>query len=119
MPGPTILIVEDEPPVRELLARTLRGEGYEVLEARNGAEAVAQFRARPGEIALVITDMRLPYMSGEDLVAWLRQRGEPVKLICISGYGRNVPADWNCGYIEKPFTRQQLLTEVRRVLGAE
>lgn len=115
----TILVVEDEPPIRQLIAGALRREGYEVIETRNGVEALEQFSARAADVALVITDMRLPYMTGEELVPRLRDERPSLKVICISGYGRNVPPEWHCGFMEKPFTRDQLLTEVRHTLAAE
>lgn len=119
MPGETILVVEDEPPIRQLIAAALRREGFDVIETRNGVEALEQFCAHAADVALVITDMRLPYMTGEELVPRLRQQRPSLKIICISGYGRNVPAEWHCGFVEKPFTRDQLLTEVRHTLAAK
>ena len=83
----TILLVEDEPAVRQLFATALSRAGYTVFEARNGEEAVKVFDEHAAAIDLLLTDMRMPYMGGAELAQQLRGRKETLKMICISGYG--------------------------------
>ena len=112
----TILLVEDEPPVRQLFATALARAGYRVLEARNGQEALATFAQHGGDIHLLLTDMRMPYMGGAELARQLHAKNPDLRLLCISGYpgadSDNVGAD----FLAKPFSRDDLLAKVREVL---
>ena len=112
----TILLVEDEPPVRQLFATALTRAGYRVFEARNGQEAVSTFADHERDIELLLTDMRMPYMGGAELARQLRAKNPALKLLCISGYPGadhdNVGAD----FLAKPFSRDDLLAKVREVL---
>lgn len=112
----TILLVEDEPAVRQLFATALVREGYRVFEARNGQEALKMFEERGDDIDLLLTDMRMPFMGGAELTQHLRARRQTLKLICISGYpgaGEGIAAE---DFLAKPFSRDDLLTKVREVL---
>lgn len=114
-PRETILLVEDEPAVRELFALALGRAGYRVYEARNGQEALKLFDQHGDSIDLLLTDMRMPYMGGGELAQQLRARRSTLKLICISGYPgteTEVPSD----FLAKPFSRDDLLNKVREVL---
>src|SRR5689334_1575380 len=82
----TILLVEDEPAVRQLFAQALMRAGYRVFEARNGQEAMKVFDQYGDTIDLLLTDVRMPYMGGTELVKHLRARRNTLKLICVSGY---------------------------------
>ena len=89
MPRPrreTILLVEDEPAVRQLFAQALTRAGYRVHEARNGQEAMKMFDQHGDTIDLLLTDLRMPYMGGAELAQHLRARRKTLKLICVSGY---------------------------------
>ena len=112
----TILLVEDEPPVRQLFATALARAGYRVLEARNGQEALVAFAQHGGDIHLLLTDMRMPYMGGAELARQLHAKNPDLRLLCISGYpgadSDNVGAD----FLAKPFSRDDLLAKVREVL---
>ena len=88
----TILLVEDEPAVRQLFATALSRAGYTVFEARNGEEAVKVFDEHAAAIDLLLTDMRMPYMGGAELAQQLRERKQTLKMICISGYGGSAAA---------------------------
>src|SRR5919107_1711471 len=77
----TILLVEDEPAVRQLFAQALSRSGYRVYEARNGQEAINVFDQHGEEIDLLLTDMRMPYMGGAELAEQLRARRQTLKLL--------------------------------------
>ena len=112
----SILLVEDEPAVRQLFAQALSRAGYIVYEARNGEEAIKVFDQYGDSIDLLLTDMRMPYMGGEELAAQLRARRVTLKLICISGYPGSVHGELNGDFLAKPFSREDLLNKVREVL---
>jgi DNA-binding response OmpR family regulator len=112
----TILLVEDEPAVRQLFATALSRAGYTVFEARNGEEAMKVFDEHGETVDLLLTDMRMPYMGGGDLARRLRERKDSLKLICISGYGGAVANTVAGDFLAKPFSRDELLKKVREVL---
>ena len=112
----TILLVEDEPAVRQLFAQALMRAGYRVYEARNGEEAVKLFDQHGDSIDLLLTDMRMPYMGGAELAQQLRSRRGSLKLICISGYPGTLSGELPGDYLAKPFSREDLLNKVREVL---
>jgi two-component system cell cycle sensor histidine kinase/response regulator CckA len=111
----TILVVEDEPTLCQLLAGALSVAGYRVHQARDGDEATAVFAQHGPEIDLLITDLQMPYLSGFQLIRVLRERRQGLKVLCISWSGEP-PADAD-GFIAKPFSRDSLLTEVRAILA--
>ena len=112
----TILVVEDEPEVRDLIAELLTRLGYQVLVAACGGEALRVFHGKTA-ISLVITDVRMPGMTGLELAdAVKRQSSIPVLL--MSGHRRealDVSAD--LPLLEKPFTNEELTTKIREMLG--
>jgi CheY-like chemotaxis protein len=112
----TILLVEDEPAVRELFAQALTRAGYRVHEARNGQEAMKLFDEHGDAIDLLLTDMRMPYMGGAELAQHLRSKRRTLKLICVSGYPGAVDTDLTTDFLSKPFSRDDLLKKVREVL---
>ena len=112
----TILLVEDEPAVRQLFAQALTRAGYAVYEARNGQEAVKLFDTHGEEIDMLLTDVRMPYMGGAELAHHLRGRRRTLKLLCISGYPGHLDADLAADFLAKPFSRDDLLKKVREVL---
>jgi PAS domain S-box-containing protein len=116
--GETILVVEDEPALRQVVHRMLSTAGYEVLVAEDGPSAFDQAMRYERRIDLVLTDVVMPHMLGTDLARQLAElRGESVVLY-MSGYARPVLAshgtlDSDVHLLEKPFTRRQLLAAVR------
>jgi len=112
----TILLVEDEPAVRQLFAQALTRAGYSVYEARNGQEAMKLFDAHGDQIDMLLTDMRMPYMGGAELAHQLRGRRRTLKLLCISGYPGHLDSDLAADFLAKPFSRDDLLKKVREVL---
>jgi DNA-binding NtrC family response regulator len=118
----TILVVEDEQKIRELLALILQENNYNVLLAMDAVEADRIWNAHP-EIQLVITDIRLPGASGIDLVALLRFRKPDLKALFMSGYNTtssDVEGDRMAGipFITKPFAPTELLFHVHKLLEA-
>jgi len=114
-PRETILLVEDEPAVRQLFSIALTRAGYRVHEARNGQEAVKLFDQHGDSIDLLLTDIRMPYMGGTELVRHLRSRRRTLKLLCISGYA-GTETEIVDDFLAKPFSRDELLAKVREVL---
>lgn len=112
----TILLVEDEPAVRQLFAQALTRAGYTVLEARNGQEAMRLFDEHGEQVDMLLTDLRMPYMGGAELAHQLRGRRRTLKLLCISGYPGTLDQDIGADFLAKPFSRDELLKKVRDVL---
>ncbi len=112
----TILLVEDEPAVRQLFLLALTRAGYRVYEARNGQEALKMFDQHGDSIDLLLTDLRMPYMGGAELAQHLRARRKSLKLIAISGYAGTAEDELNADFLSKPFSRDDLLAKVREVL---
>jgi CheY-like chemotaxis protein len=119
----TILLVDDEDGVRKLMLAVLQANGYEVLEASNGAAALAAYEKNAHKIDLVLTDVVMPQMSGLELGKALAQRSPNQKILYISGYRDNTilgsGGDTPPAFLHKPFTPDVLLAKVREVLDAE
>lgn len=111
----TILVVEDEPALRQLIAGALSGAGYRVHQAKNGAEATSLFARHGADIDLVVTDLEMPKVDGSQLIDALRERRRSLKVMCISG-ARSAPAGADV-FIRKPFSRDALLAQIRVLLG--
>ncbi|MEX2109085.1 MAG: MASE1 domain-containing protein [Gemmatimonadaceae bacterium] len=117
----TVLLAEDEPVVRQSLQRILAAEGYDVLGAANGAEALELFAERKDEIDLLITDLVMPGMGGRELAQECRGLRDTLKVIYISGYTRDSllsqqTFEEGTEFIEKPFTRDAILGRIAYVL---
>jgi signal transduction histidine kinase/CheY-like chemotaxis protein len=118
----TILVVEDEPDVRELACEFLRVSGYSVLEARNGVEAVAVVARHSGTIHVVLTDMVMPKMGGAELAERLRAIRPDTKVVLMSGYSEyfNEPRNQDISpalILQKPFSRPSLVEKIREALS--
>jgi two-component system, cell cycle sensor histidine kinase and response regulator CckA len=116
-----VLLVDDEAPVRAAAAQTLEQYGYKVVEARNGAEGLHQLTNTVDGFCLVILDMTMPVMDGEQVVAELRRRGSQVPILAVSGYGETVAVQrlvgrGVAGFLRKPFTAEGLATAVKETL---
>jgi len=112
-----ILLVDDDPAVRQLFAQALGRAGYRVHEARNGHEAITFFEQHGGAIDLLLTDVRMPFMGGLELARRLLVRRPSLKLICMSGYvGADDESLIGEEFLAKPFSRDALLEKVREVL---
>jgi len=112
----TILLVEDEPAVRQLFSQALARAGYKVHEARNGQEALKVFDQHGDGVDLLLTDMRMPFMGGAELADQLRTRRSTLKLLCISGYAGGNELEFSGDFLAKPFSRDELLAKVREIL---
>jgi two-component system cell cycle sensor histidine kinase/response regulator CckA len=114
-----ILVVDDDPPLREVLTRTLSIAGYCVLEARTAQEALQIQSRQPGSIDLVLTDVRMSSMSGWKLAETLRERDPKMKVIYISGYSDHHANDSSQGadFLMKPFKPTVLLERVQASLA--
>jgi two-component system cell cycle sensor histidine kinase/response regulator CckA len=117
----TILLVEDEDPVRMFAARALKNKGYRVLEAAGGALALELLEKHGQPIDLVITDVIMPQMDGPTLAAKVRERQPEVKLLFMSGYTedqfrQHLHMEGNVHFLSKPFTLKQLAGKVKDVL---
>ncbi|MGA2447400.1 MAG: response regulator [Polyangiaceae bacterium] len=121
----TILVVEDEQAVRDLAARILRLEGYTVLTAATGHEALEVWAAHEGRVDLVLTDVVMPHMGGRALIEHLAARAAGIKALYMSGYADDAivhhgTLDPGTHFIGKPFAAADLARKVREVLsGAE
>jgi two-component system cell cycle sensor histidine kinase/response regulator CckA len=118
----TVLVVEDEQAVRSIICRSLRDRGYNVLEAKNGEDALLVAEKHNAPIHLVVTDVVMPEMGGPDLYYNLRRWYPTMRILFISGYAKgSIPPEaledgTKAGFLAKPFTLEQLLTEVRRMI---
>src|SRR5271169_1806264 len=118
----TVLLVEDEDSVRQLVRETLESRGYRVLEAPNGTAALAIAAKLAGQIHLVITDVVMPGLNGHELVEQLLPTRSGLKVIYLSGYAQDafstpLTAEAQKTFLQKPFTLQSLARKVREILG--
>jgi len=109
-----ILVVDDDHEVREILAETLAEFGYGVVQAGSAEEALPLLEQRP-DIGMLITDVRMPGMSGLELAELARQCREHLKVIVISGYF--LPQPITDRFLKKPFHMHELASAVRAELG--
>ena len=117
----TVLLVDDEEAVREMVGEILENEGFEVLLAEDGARAVALFGENRARVDVVLMDLSMPGLSGEETFRRLREIAPGVRVILSSGYdsdeargrfGASAPA----GFIQKPYRPEQLVAEIGRCL---
>lgn len=119
----TILVVDDEEALKEMLRASLEMFNYNVMTASDGAEAVALFVEHRHSIAAIVTDMMMPYMDGEAMIRAVHKIDPNVKIIATSGLtsGKN-PEEAGIkvhAFVQKPYTTQQLLKTLRNVLAAQ
>lgn len=115
----TIMVVEDDPAVRELVRDELKRLGYRVFDAKNGLEACLVTTQQIGALQLLVTDVVMPGMSGTELAQHLRVIKPELKLLFISGYTDDVgigSGDASSAYLQKPFTPEALAKLVRELL---
>jgi len=108
----TILLVEDEPAIRQLMATALERAGYRVVQAKNGADALKRFDET---VDLLLTDLRMPYVTGNELITELRLRRHSLKVLAFSAYPAE-PLDPGVAFLSKPFVRADLIHAVERAL---
>jgi CheY-like chemotaxis protein len=117
----TILLAEDEQDVREVAREFLESGGYTVIEAHDGAEALRLVGTHEGAIELLITDMVMPGMSGQELAGRLQQKRAGLRTLYMSGYSERAAAesaqgDSSIRLLTKPFSRSALLRTVHEIL---
>jgi PAS domain S-box-containing protein len=120
----TLLLVEDEAAVRSSVRRLLERQGYQVVEARHGRDALRILDEGGRKIDLVITDLVMPEMGGREMVERVRAHYPAMKVLFMSGYSeRAVTSDGTMpsgtGFVEKPFTVEQLIRRTREILDGQ
>ena len=119
----TVLLAEDEEVVRRFAREILSGNGYKVLEAGNGREALLLSEAHRGEIHLLLTDVVMPKMSGRELTERIRPLRPDLRILYMSGYTddailRHGVLEDGIPFLQKPFTSEGLARKVREVLDS-
>ena len=119
----TVLVVEDEDALREVTRRILTRNGYQVIAAASGSEAIALATKHPGEIDLLLTDVIMPQMLGKEVAERVAALRPGLRVLYTSGYAQSVldskgRLEAGVALLEKPFTESMLLTKLREVLEA-
>jgi CheY-like chemotaxis protein len=113
-----VLVAEDEDMVRALLAEILRDAGYEVLQARDGVEAVELFDAHASQISLVVLDAIMPRLDGRGAYERIAARAPQMRFLLSSGYGAEQPSSLaGVHRLDKPYVPSELLRAVRDALA--
>lgn len=118
----TVLVVDDEPGVRDVASKMLELAGYTVLTAHNGTAGVETFRERAGEVAVVLLDMTMPDISGEEVFRAIRQIRPDAKVIVSTGYNEQETMSLFrgkglAGFIQKPYEPAKLIAVVSQAMG--
>jgi PAS domain S-box-containing protein len=119
--GELILVVDDEPAVRQVTRTMLENFGYKVVLASDGAEGIKEYAARPNDFAAVITDMMMPVVDGATFMRALRQTNPGARIIASSGH---FPENWltdaggigSALFLPKPYSAEMLLTTLKNAL---
>lgn len=119
----TILLVEDELMLREIVSGSLKEKGYDVIEARNGKEGLNLMRQNVNKIRLVITDVIMPEMSGRQLVKAISEFQKDIRVLYLSGYTEDILIQneidsERLSFMAKPFTIGDLLIRAREILDS-
>lgn len=119
--GETVLLVEDDEMIRELVVEVLKGAGYRVLSAEDGIAALDKARAEPGKIDLVITDIVMPRLGGRDLAERLSKDRPGIRVLFSSGYTEDAIVaqgvlEGGVDFIQKPYTPSALTLRIRDIL---
>ncbi len=122
-PPRTVLVAEDEEGIRKLVARVLRKQGFAVIEAPSGEEALRLADSHEGAIDLLIADVQLGGIRGDELARRLQDRRPGMKVLLVSGYtgeelGPGAAPPEGAAFLEKPFSLTKLLGQVRSLLGS-
>jgi PAS domain S-box-containing protein len=120
--GETILVVEDEAALREVAKRIFVRNGYHVIIAASGPEAIEIVRTYQGDIHLLVTDVVMPYLLGKEVSEQIRALKPNIEVLFMSGYARGVLTsqdmlDPNVALVEKPFTEAELIGTAAKVLN--
>ena len=117
-----VLLVEDEDAVRSFAVRALQRQGYEVIEAISGLDALDIMAKETGKIDIVVSDVMMPEMDGPTMLKEMRKTHPDLKIIFVSGYPddafkKSLGEDEQFAFLPKPFTLPQLATKVKEELG--
>ena len=120
--GETVLVVEDEAAMREVTRRILARNGYQVITAVNGLNAIEVAAAHPGDIDILVTDVVMPQMLGKEAAERIRALYPAVKVLFMSGYTQGVLdiqgiIETGINLIEKPFTERSLLAKLHEIIN--
>jgi two-component system, cell cycle sensor histidine kinase and response regulator CckA len=114
--GRTVLVVEDQDQVREMIVRALAGEGYHVLTARDGVDALEVLQSE-SDVSLVVTDIIMPRMDGFELAERLATWTPSPIILFMSGYGEHHTQAPSHSFLQKPFPPAVLCNEIQRLLA--
>jgi DNA-binding NtrC family response regulator len=115
----TVLLADDEPKLRRLIARTLRQNGYDIIEAENGSDAVHQFEQNPEDIGLAILDVTMPVLDGVAALERMRAIRPGLPAVLMSGLlelDEAVLASAHTLFLSKPYDLDQVTECVRKLL---
>jgi CheY-like chemotaxis protein len=112
-----ILVIEDDQATQHIVSTYLKHVGYDVLTASNGLEGVEVFRSCPDLIDLVLTDLRMPVMTGNEAIPLIRLTRPDAKVICMNGSSEDMHIN-DVPVIEKPFGLKTLQHSISRLLTA-
>jgi two-component system cell cycle sensor histidine kinase/response regulator CckA len=117
---PTVLVADDDAAVLSLVAMILQRDGFQVLRASNGLEALMLYNSYSRKIDLVITDFEMPEMNGAELAARIRERDPSARILIMSGYMPSSGERLKQTYpvLRKPFHAAELRSAVREILPA-
>ncbi|MGH7233686.1 MAG: response regulator, partial [Nitrospiraceae bacterium] len=120
--GELVLMVDDEAAILAMTKSALEANGYRVLTAKDGREALALYARRRQEIDIVVSDMMMPFMDGSAMIRELQAINSAVKLIAVSGLPAGeifagVPGGASIPFLPKPYTTDKLLTLLKEALG--
>lgn len=114
-----ILIVDDDETILYILRRFFIGEGFEVLVAKDGLEALERLKTE--KLALVLTDIKMPSFSGIDLIKFIRQNMKGIPIVAMTAYPYLYPEKSNGNevdaYFRKPFDINEMLSSIEKILG--
>ena len=113
----TILIVDDYPVLCDVVARQLDDAGYRTLKAHDGLEAQRVIAARAPDIDLVLTDIEMPRMRGDELAVWLRREYPATPVLLMSSVRPRSPGAQGLPVLEKPFRMEELVSAVQEIIG--
>ena len=118
-----ILVIDDEEIVREITQRVLERAGFDVFTASNGREGLKFFEENLSEISLVLLDLTMPYVSGQEVFRRIRHLRADVPIVVMSGYNQQELSDQFSGnglsgFLHKPFRPEMLLNQIATVLQA-
>jgi two-component system, cell cycle sensor histidine kinase and response regulator CckA len=122
MAGEQLLLVDDEPALVKLMERYLAGLGYGVVSCQTAREACQLFAGAPSRFALVLADMTMPDMSGEEMIGAMLAKAPGTRVLICSGYPYDLgrltnTVEHQFGFLQKPFVPRMLAEAVEQMLG--